>query len=548
MTKTRNRILALLWILPLLAFGQNEARFEAWSDARKVVEGNYFEVSFTLKNASGDNFTPPDFGPFTVISGPNSSMSTQIINGVISRQMGYSYTLLATRPGKFTIGPATIRVNGKTLKTSPLQIEVVKGQKGQKTTADPESEAFIRAEPSTTDALIGQQILLDYKLYTTVNIDAYAPLEESDYPGFYAQEIKRYNNRVMREVINGVQYTTKVLKRVALFPQQAGILSISPMRMRLEIVTGEGRQFGFFFRNNTVPVIVRTPEVEIKVHPYPADAPPTFTGAVGLYAFQASVDNQFLTTDDALKIKMLINGNGDIKRLQAPPTGLPRDSFEIFEPKVLDERIFENQGELNGRKIFEIAAVPKFPGRYTFRPKFTYFDTDSLKFVTLQSGPFNLIVRQGSGTTTAAPTTTDDQQPRADIRFIKTQTHLRTASPPFYGSRLFYLLLGLPVLFLAGAALYRQILEKQSRLDLGTIRRRRANRIALKHLKTAQKHLQNGQSQPFYDEVSRAFLGYVRDKLNIPTAELTKENVREKLEKLEVATPQIERFMKIIQT
>ena len=213
-----------LFLIPILIFGQNNVSFEAFCDAKKVVLGNNFEIDFTLKNANGEHFKAPSFNDFEVLYGPSSNVSTQIINGVVSRQMGYSYTLMPKKVGKFRIGSATIQVNGKLLKTSPLTIDVVKGRKGQVSVQDAGAQVFIQAEPNFTDAKIGQQVLVDYKLYTTVNIDSYSTMEESAYDGFFPQQVKRFNSQVLREVVDGVQYTTKILKRVALFPQQAGIL------------------------------------------------------------------------------------------------------------------------------------------------------------------------------------------------------------------------------------------------------------------------------------------------------------------------------------
>jgi hypothetical protein len=549
--KMTNKIfqILILIIFPVLLTAQKNVSFEAFCDAKKVVIGNYFEVNFTLKNADGKNFTPPSFNGFDILSGPSSSVSTQIINGVMSRQMGYSYTLMPQKVGKFTIGSATIKVNGKTLKTNPLKMEVVKGR----TNAAPGSnnggaQVYIQAEPSATEARIGQQILLDYKLYTTVNIDSYFPMEESNYDGFFSQEIKRINSQVLREVVDGVQYTTKILKRVALYPQQAGVLKIDPIKIRLEMITGKTQNYGFFSRNKTTPVVARTTPVEINVRPFSNDVPASFDGAVGLYSFQSSIENQIISTDDAVRIKVLINGNGDIKRLQAPPLNLPLDSFDVYDSKVLDERIFENQGEINGRKMFELVALPKYPGKYVIQPEFTYYDTDSLKFITLKSPPFKIAVRQGTGLTNSIASSPQNDNLSEDIRFIKMDTKLRKKSSAFFGSTTFWILSILPFIILGGAFTYKQILEKRNNLDIGLLKSRRANKLALLRLKTAKKFLDANEHKSFYDEISRASLGYVCDKLSIPVSELTKDNVRGKLDFLKVSTENIDRFMKIIQT
>jgi len=530
---------------------QGQVHFDAFCNAKQVVPGSFFEVTFTLKNASGTNFRAPDFQGFRVAAGPSTSMSTSIINGKVSKEMGYSYTLQPLETGKFVIGSATIKVNGKLLKTTPLNIEVVKGKntnvgKGQAGKPEGEGDAFVKLEPSTLSAKIGQQILLNYKLYTTVNIDSYNIVAEPAYTGFYAQAVKRYNSATLKEVVDGVQYTTKILKRVALFPQQAGLLTLEPARIQLGMLVDNKNTRSFFFSRRVHPILVKTNPMEILVEGLPDNAPPSFTGAVGKYTFRAVMTPNVLTTDDVLTVKMIISGNGDVKRVQPPPLMLS-DSFEVYDPKITEESTFENQGEEGGGKAVEYLALPKFPGTYLIQPKFTYFDTDSLKYVTLKAGPFRAAVQKGTNNHNAnaiAETTA----PKEDIRFLKLTANLKKNGAPFFGSTTFWVFSLLPFLLLGGVIVLKQIQTKQAGMDVRLLKKRRANKVAQKRLANAKKHLQRGDSSAFYDEISRASLGYVCDKLNIPVAELTKENVREKLQSLHVSSSNIEQFMKILKT
>lgn len=538
----------LSFLLNIFCFSLGaQVSFEAYADAKQVTLDGYFEVSFTLKNGEGSNFKAPNFKDFERLSGPNSSMSTQISNGRVTRQMGYTYMLQPKKVGKFTIGSASIKVNGKTLKTNSLSIEVVKGKTNTNVGAgNSGAEVFIRAEPNTTEARIGQQVLLDYKLYTTLNIENYSTLEESDYPGFFATTVKRYQSQVLREVIDGVQYTTKILKRVALFPQQTGVLKVEPIKMQLGVVTGTNNR-SFFFRKNIRPLVVNTEAVEINVYPLPTPIPETFSGGVGKYSFQATIGNPVLTTDDALSVKMAITGNGDHKRLQAPALVLP-EAFEVYDPKVLEEGTYENQGEITSKKILEYLVLPKQQGLYKIQPEFTYFDTDSAKFITLQSSLFQVQVQQGSNLPSNVNVSPSQQTSNEDIRFIKVKTKLHEKGNSFLGSFGFWVLILLPFLVLAGAIAWRQILIKKGSIDIGLLKRRHANKVAQKRLAKAKLHLEENSSRAYYDEVSRASLGYVCDKLQIPLSELTKDNVREKLQVLSVNASNIEDYMEIIKT
>lgn len=528
----------------MFLLAQNNVSFEATTNAKKVVTGNVFDVSFTVKNGRGTNFDPPRFGNFDVISGPSSSMSTQIINGKMTQEMSYSYTLMPKKVGTWTIASASIKVNGKTYRTRPVKIQVVKGKKTSALTGT-DKECFILAVPSSTEAYIGQQILVDYKLYTTVNIDSYSTLNDPEFKGFYAQDIRRFNNPIAQEVIEGIQYTTKILKRVAVFPQQAGILTIEPLNMQLGIEIPGQRSTGFFFRKKTRPVNTATKAVEINVRRLPANAPVSFNGAVGEYSLQANVKPTSVTTDDAITVLMRVSGNGDLKRLQ-PPTLVVPDNMEVYDPSILDETSQENQGEITGTKTLEYLVLPKKTGQYNMVPEFTYYSPDSAKYITLRARPTRVNVRQGTGTSTVD--TAPKSEIQKDIRFISMESDLRQKGGTFFGSFIFWTLAFLPILGLLGVFVYRQILNKKEDIDLTVLKSNQAGKVAQKRLSTAKKHLDANNSRDFYDEVSRASLGYIGDKLNIPNAEMTKNNVREKLQTLNISQPNIEAFMKIIQT
>ncbi|MBI5916927.1 MAG: protein BatD [Bacteroidetes bacterium] len=520
---------------------QNTVTFEVSTDARQVLLNSYFEVTFTLSNANGTDFAPPSFKDFILLAGPNSSSSMQIVNGVVTREMGYGYTLQPTRVGKITIGSASVRAGGKKLTTRPLTIEVVKGTTKNKARA--EAQVFVKVEPSKTEAYVGEQVLLDFKLYTTVGVEGYDIPEDPDYEGFYAQELRRFSSNTTQEVIGGKQYATKVLRRIALFPQQTGKMVVDPFRIQLAMVDENDRK-GFFFNRNVRPVFFTTEPVEIKVNPLPAGAPDSFCGAVGHFNFQAGIDRKTATTDDALKLTMTISGNGDMKRVQAPPLVLS-DSFEVYPPKVIGEKSAEIQGEIVGEKVLEYLVLPKYPGQFSIRPVFTYFNVGSGKYESISSGPFAVTVRPGSGK--RQPAQSGSRLPD-DIRPIKQQTDLARRGGPFAGSPVFFGLAALPLVAFLGFFFFKKRQQKQASIDPVLLKSRLASREAQKRLSTARQHLLAGNSRFFYDEISKASLGYVCDKLNIPLSQLSKNGVQEKLQSLNVGPSQIDEFLKILQT
>ena len=501
----------LVFLLPFFNTVQSQVTFTAEADAKRIVEDQYFTVTFTLTNGTWTQFTPPTWRGFNQVGNPSQRQSSTIVNGKGSTSYSVVYNVKAKRPGKYTIGSATAKVNGKLERTKPFSIEVVKKKNVPAGTVDAGDEFFVQVEPNTTVARIGQQITVDYKLYTKVNIESYDMGEDPEYNGFFAQDIRRFSYRTMQEEINGEMYATKVFKRVALFPQQAGLLTIDPMNIRLG-KSEPGRRKSFFF-NEVKYIPYQVDSLNINVVPFPSDSiPPNFSGAVGTYEMKASVNNRDLSTDDAMVITMSIEGNGDLKRIISPSMDLG-ENFEVYDPRILEETTFEKGGEIYGRKILEYQALPLKPGNYSVQPRFTYYDTDSLDFVTLGVNPLEVNVKKGRKKRTS--NITDKGIAKPELLPIKTETTFSKKGNFFFGSPLFWILTLLPFLFLGGALVYRQKLIREGSIDYELLKVQRAQKVAVQKLTQAEQFMNNQNSKGFYDEVSRASFGYVLSLIHI---------------------------------
>ena len=520
-----------------------QVSFESKTNAKQVVKNGSFTVSFTLRNAEGTNLQAPPFKDFRVLSGPNRAISTQINNGVARTEKTFSYNLMPKRTGTFTIGSASVVVNGKTFITKPLRIEVVAG----KDMEEGEEQVYVEVIPSVQEAFVGQQIVIDYKLFTTVNVDSYNVIEESDYPGFFAKDVKRFDSRVIREVKDGVQYVTKIIKRVALFPQQTGTLTIEPMLIQLGIVKeGGNRRPSLFFNRNIERINFETQPLDINVKTLPVDAPSSFSGAVGTYRVSMNINRSVLTTDDVLTLKLNVQGNGDVKRIQAPTINFP-EVFDVYDPKIKEESTYEINGEVVGKKEIEYVVLPKKAGTYSLNPKFSYFNPDSAAYITPDSKSYTITIRQGSTNASDPSILLEEEETVEDIKYIKLDTKVSKASQTsFLGSPIFWVLSILPFFLLGGVYWVKRMKEADLALDPALRRKKQAQKMAQKRLAEADKLMKASDSRAFYDEVSKAMLGYVCDKLSIPRSELSKNTVKEKLETLQVQKADIDRFMKII--
>lgn len=515
-----------------VAYGQ---RFYASCDAKTVVEGSYVQVDFILENLDGSKFGPPNFRGFDVVSGPSTSTSTSITNGNISKTFKVSYGLQPKAVGTFTIGSATVLVNGKTQKTKPLQLKVVKGS-DKSVSAD--KQVYVKAVLSDSTAYVGQQLLLTYVLYTTLDVKQFDVRTEGDFDGFFTEQLRLGKINFTREIIDGVEYYTRPLWKAALFPQQTGTYEIPETVVELGIAKPGARR-SFFSSFQVTPRIVRAEAIKIQVKGLPPTTEP-YTGAVGRYRMSATTSKKTLTTDDAIEVRVEILGNGDAKTVAAPRWTLP-EGLEMYDPNVLDDQIKPTNQGVNHSKIFEYLIVAKRAGKYNLQPTFTFFDTDKNEYVTLRKNLGTVTVVQGSNKTPQVAAV--ERQPLAGIFATTT---LVQPSPSFYNS--WPHLLGLALCFLGGLGLflYSNYLKKSGQLDPAHLRKDKAKEVAQNQLKQSKLFLDKEDSKGFHQEMITALKTYVTDKYSIPALHIKKTELLQKLTDTNMTTSDIETFKTIL--
>lgn len=538
----------LFFLLPFALIAQGDVDFVGKANAKQVIMGNHFQVSFTLYNARGKDFRAPTFKNFKRLSGLNTSSQSSNMNGRWETATTYSVFLQPKKAGKLTIGSAQIVVDGKKYKTEPFKVEVLEANQTPKSAANEQEQIFIRAEVNTNQAVPGQQIILDYKVYTAVDVDHYSIVEEPTFSGFFTSIIRRFDGTQIKEVINGVQYSSKILKRIALYPQQTGKVTIDPVKFRVAVpIGGSGantRPFTLIRPTDSYTLVSNSTEIDVK--PLPSPIPVSFSGAVGHYKASVALDKTAATTDDAITIRFTVTGDGDIKRVTAPKLVLS-DTFEVYDPNVVDEQQNERNGELYGTKTFEYLILPKIPGTYSISPEFSYYDPDSTKFVINHPNTYVVNVMKGQYNANVNVKPVVAEKPKEEIRYIKTAVQVQKKSD-FAGSPLFWLLTCFPFLALAGGIAYKYFQANKPEVDWVAEKSKKAQKVAKQRLSVASKYLKEGNNRAFYDETSKVLLGYASDKFNIPGSELTKNNVQGKLEKSGAKAEHIGRFMNLLKT
>jgi hypothetical protein len=553
--KRKYSILLLLLLQVSLLFAA-DIKFTASVSKTEVGTTEQFEVTFTV-NANGDRFTPPSFNGFLVVSGPNVSTSMSVINGNASSSMAYSYDLIAVKEGTYTIGPATIMVNGKKLSTNPIKIKAVKGQAVQQNNnaaaqsqngpnngvtmhqpgTDIAKSLFIKAVVDKSRVYLGEQITLTYRLYTRVPLVGSEPEKLPDLNGFYSQDIKNPDQNVhwRTETYKGVKYNVADMKQSILFPEHEGDITIDGMSMFFVVRESAASRdpFDQFFDSyNDVKYKIKSAPVVVHVKPLPQGKPDGFGGAVGRFSISTGIDKKELKANEPLNYKIKISGTGNLKLLKPLSPEFPAD-FEKYDPKTVDT-IAEKESGVSGSRVYTYLLIPRHEGNFNIDAvKFSYFDPSIGKYVTLPTKAFAIKVNKGLSENNVTAYSGADKQDvkmlNKDIRYIKTDgDDIIKKGEGFYGSGLYYSLLAFGPLLFLGALAYGKWDEKNNS-DIVKVKSRKAGKIAAKHLASAQAQLSANNSKAFYENVFRGLYGYLSDKLNIAAADLNRERIATEL-------------------
>ena len=512
--------------------------FIARADAKQVLQNSMINIEYKLENAEGSNFQAPDFKPFKQVGGPSTQTSMTIVNGKMAKSMTYSFRLLAPEKGKFVVGPASMKVGNKSIKSNSVQIEVLEASAK---TNKSEEDFYVELIASSEDVFVGQQIYIDYVLFTTKEVRSFNPIDESSYDGFFSVNAT-YRAPTERIVKDGKEYFTKTMMRKILYPQQTGTYTIDPTNIELGVLDDNSRRRGFIFSSSLRPVNVLTNGLTLRVRNLPPSTNPAFANAVGKYTMKSSINKNRVTTDDAITINMEVNGNGDPKLVTAPNFINPND-FDIYDPNItLDEW---DRDKKRHRKIFEYLIVPKKKGIYSIQPEFEYFDVDSNKYISLKSRTTRITVSQGTGNKDAALL---EQKEIAELSPIRTATNFASKSGTFYQSLPYWLLLSLGFLsmLVTGAMHFRRV--KSGALDPELIRKEKARRVAMEKLETAKGFMDQGNGPKFYEEIIRAQKEYLADKYSIPATYLKKSSIESSLKQKSVDDSTIQKLVDLFNT
>lgn len=544
------RTIALMFglFICVLSWAQ-EPKFYTTVDKNEASPDDVIRVSFVLENASGTRFHPPTFSNFYVVSqGHSSSGGMQvIINGkrmdTEAGQETWTYIVKPRSMGTQNIGPASVYVDGKLLQTETLTIKVTSSPKANNNTRDPDlpnSDMFLRISLNKSEAYVGEQVLLTYKIYTRLGIENYSE-PTTTLSGFWKEDISQKRPPVHEEVVNGMSYRTAIVKRTILFPQRSGTLQIPSAEMFADVSVS-------FFR--TQRQTLKSNSLTLKVKDLPPGPPAAFTGAVGDYSLESSINTTETTTDEPITLTVTLKGTGNLSLVDVPKVELPND-FEVYDPKWSDH-INTSGGTMEGSKKYEYLIIPRQPGSYKLEPlEMAYFNPRTEKYQTLRTDDYTLNVTKGanyagSNNKIGNVSKEDIELLGKDIRFIKTEYPASgLLAGNIYGTPLFYTLLGSPFLLLLLLFGWRRR-QIEQRSDVEGWKQRKAYTKARKGLQQAEK--ESIHKKQFYQTASEVMWTYLSERLGISQAEISRDLAGHALENANVDTTTSQRLLEYFDT
>mgnify|MGYP002770254461 FL=1 len=543
------------------------------STPSRVEAGENFRVSFKVTTQDVDDFRSGlhSTDVVEVIAGPytSSESSFQMVNGHTSSSSSitYTYTLYAAKSGVYNIPAAHARVGGKQISSRPAKVTVVGSAQGRGNNSpkmheddnyQPHMKAagsaisgrdlFIKVSANKKKVYEQEPILLTYKVYTLVDL---TQLEGKmpELTGFHTQEIPLPQQKSFHiERVNGKPYRTVTWSQYVMYPQMTGKMEIPSITFK-GIVVQQNRSvdpFEAFFNGGSGYVEVKrnivAPSIKIDVLPLP-HKPANFSGGVGKFNISAQLNKNELKAGDPLSLRIVVGGIGNLKLIKQPVVNFPKD-WDKYDPKVTDKTKLTSNG-LEGNMIYDILAVPRNQGHYTIPPvELTYYDTSLNQYKTIKTQSFEIEVAKGDGSRSSVVDYSKDQP--KDIKYIKKgEAELHSVDNFFFGSVGYLMSLLIPfAAFVALLVIFRK--RAIDNADLVKMKGKKANKIATKRLRQANKLMLAGKSNEFYDEVLRALWGYVGDKLNMPAEKLSRENISEKLQSHNVDDNTISKFLSAI--
>ncbi|MEO8109839.1 MAG: BatD family protein [Ginsengibacter sp.] len=582
------RFLFLLVFLSCISISNSlfaQVSFSVVCPDKTISKNDYLQIQFMVENAPDvESIIPPSFKNFSIVSGPNQQSGMSNINGKVDQYVGISFYLKPNAPGKYVIGSATAKVNGKEYHTNPVAVTVTNAsgtaqnnsgslspfgsmtfdfpteptthrfddyilKKGENVHDKVQKNLFIKLDINKTSCYVGQPIIASYKLYTRLRSESVVTSAPS-FNGFSVSELEVNDvNSASVEKYNGRDYNVYTLRKVQLYPLQAGTFTLDPVVADNKVTflkseyagSQEGDMFYDMlqnFANATSPqnsvieehVTLQSKPVEITVKPLPEENKPAdFKGAVGDFRLSSSLEKNNITTDDAGNLKVTLEGIGNIQLINSPKVTWP-DGIDGYDAKITDN-IDKFSVPIKGTKTFTFPFTASKAGNYTIPAfSFSYFDPSTEQYKTLLTQPVIVNVTKGKG--------------NSQNRFVKNVTEDGDQSGSALTKYASYLIVAAAfiALFIFISVRRKSVEDKKKKLLRSTmlqvdkIKEEKEPQFLIPENPLIEAHtkLMEEKQNEFYSVLDCSLKNYLAGKFKVPIEELTKKRINEELDKCNV--------------
>ncbi|MBK8951992.1 MAG: BatD family protein [Chitinophagaceae bacterium] len=332
-----------------------------------IITGEPFRIQYIVADGkTASNLIIPDFSPLQLITGPDVYLGETIHSNIDKQLKNYVFTLVASRPGNYTIPTATIIIDNKTVKGTPAIITAVPPikqvakeapagklpglyiEKGEKTDKKIRNNLFAKVRVNKRICYTGEPVLADFKLYSAIETSSEI-IKNPGFYGFSVFDIESLNpEKVTAQIINGKTFNVHTIRTVELYPLQPGTFFIDPMEIKTEVVITTGLS-GEIEENYELNM--QTENIPVSVLPLPdKNKPVSFTGAVGQFTISAVVEKNNIAANEQGFFDLTITGEGNLIQLEPPVINWPKgtdgflaetkDSFDILQKGTPEAGVF----------------------------------------------------------------------------------------------------------------------------------------------------------------------------------------------------------------
>ncbi|WP_404358874.1 BatD family protein [Methylotuvimicrobium sp. KM1] len=412
----------MLIVFSLFAtFKAQAANIDVTVDRSPVGLNESFQITFIADETPDDQ---PDFAPLEKdfeILGRSQSSSTSIINGQYSKTQQWKLSVMAKRGGELTI-PAIAFGKDRSNEVSLMVTET-----GSREIQAADDDLFLEVEATPENPYVQSQVLYTLRFYRRVSITQ-ARLSEPELDNAVIEKLGEDSNYTTQ--IGGIGYQVTE-RKYAIFPQQSGTMTIAPLQLDAEVITGGQSRFnGFFNRQSTKLKRINSKPITLEIKPIPE----TFIGAHWLAAENLSLSQEWSGNIARMRVGEPLTRTLRIAAQGATVGQLP----ELHkQPKQTDLKTYPDQPVLNENKDPEgikalreekIAFIPGKAGQYTLPAiEISWFNTRTGQ-VEIAKLPETTVIAEGAMTANELP-------PPASIAEFKVQADTASSKSPPQSSR-----------------------------------------------------------------------------------------------------------------